>query len=143
MTTKSSFRSLLEMSDKIAREELGDYYIISSTRMENYLNCLADGANQIHQLLDETSHQRKKIDNLSRELDDMRQSVGIAYDVGAGRAEQSIEVVARQAFQAGRDSLKSELIDWLTNGFEYENSVMTVHSVREVLNRYTQKENNP
>lgn len=47
MSEKSSFRNLLEMSDKIAREELGDYYIMGASRMDNLLYCLEDGATQI------------------------------------------------------------------------------------------------
>lgn len=52
MTTqdKSSFKSLLEMSDKIAREELGDYYVIGASRMHNILDCLESGAKQIESL---------------------------------------------------------------------------------------------
>ena len=44
------FRKLLEMSDKIAREELGDYYIINASRMDNYIQCLEDGAARIQEL---------------------------------------------------------------------------------------------
>ncbi len=40
------------------------------------------------------------------------------------------------AYQMGRNSLKQEIEDWLNNGFEYENSVMTVHTVRETVQRY-------
>jgi len=47
---KSSFRKLTEMTDKIAREELGDYYIISSCRMENLLCCLETGSAEINKL---------------------------------------------------------------------------------------------
>ena len=50
MSEKSSFRSLLEMSDKIAREELGDYYVMGASRMHNMLDCLEDGAKQIQVL---------------------------------------------------------------------------------------------
>ena len=50
MLEKSSFRSLLEMSDKIAREELGDYYVMGASRMHNMLDCLEDGAKQIQVL---------------------------------------------------------------------------------------------
>ena len=47
---KSGFRRLLELTDKSAREELNSYYIISESRMDNYLNCLEDGAKQIAEL---------------------------------------------------------------------------------------------
>ena len=47
MAEKSPFRSLLEMSDKIAREELGDYYVMGASRMRNMLDCLEEGAEKI------------------------------------------------------------------------------------------------
>lgn len=47
------FQKLLELSDKLAREELGEYYIISKSRMDNYIQCLEDGAKQIEQLKEE------------------------------------------------------------------------------------------
>jgi hypothetical protein len=40
------------------------------------------------------------------------------------------------AYQMGRDSLKRDIVDWLNNGFEYENSVMTVHTVRETVQSF-------
>ena len=57
------FRKLLEMADKIAREELEDYYIISENRMNNYLQCLEDGAKQIQQLTAEVERLRKRDGN--------------------------------------------------------------------------------
>lgn len=57
------FRKLLEMTDKIAKEELGDYYIISESRMNNYLQCLEDGAKQIQQLTAEVERLRKRDGN--------------------------------------------------------------------------------
>lgn len=55
------FRKLLEMTDKIAREELGDYYIISESRMNNYLQCLEDGAKQIQQLTSDYNDAHNKL----------------------------------------------------------------------------------
>jgi hypothetical protein len=63
MSEKSSFRSLLEMSDKIAREELGDYYVIGASRMHNMLDCLEDGAKQIQELTAENERLRKRDGN--------------------------------------------------------------------------------
>lgn len=57
------FRKLLEMSDKIAREELGDYYIISKSRMDNYIDCLEKGAKQIQDLTTENERLRKRDGN--------------------------------------------------------------------------------
>jgi len=45
----SGFRKLLEIGDKAIREDLGDYYVIASSTMENYLNCLESGAKEIKQ----------------------------------------------------------------------------------------------
>lgn len=52
-------------------------------------------------------------------------------------AESNMEPIKQLSYQMGRNSLKNELIDWLNNGFEYENSVMTVHAVRETIQRFT------
>jgi hypothetical protein len=65
MSEKSSFRSLLEMSDKIAREELGDYYVIGAGRMHNMLDCLEDGAKKIQELTTENERLRKRDGNAS------------------------------------------------------------------------------
>lgn len=61
MSDKSSFRSLLEMSDKIAREELGDYYVMGASRMHNMLDCLESGAKQIQSLTEEVEHLRVQL----------------------------------------------------------------------------------
>lgn len=50
-----SFRSLLEFSDKHAREDLGDYYIICKSRMDNYIHCLESGAKQLKDLTDKVA----------------------------------------------------------------------------------------
>lgn len=63
MSDKSSFRSLLEMSDKIAREELGDYYVMGASRMHNMLDCLESGAKQIQELTVEVERLRKRDGN--------------------------------------------------------------------------------
>jgi predicted nuclease with TOPRIM domain len=57
---KSGFRRLLELTDKSAREELNSYYIISESRMDNYLNCLEDGAKQIAELRAQLSEAQKE-----------------------------------------------------------------------------------
>ena len=61
---KSGFRRLLELTDKSAREELNSYYIISESRMDNYLNCLEDGAKQIAELRTQLSEAQKEIERL-------------------------------------------------------------------------------
>ena len=57
---KSGFRRLLELTDKSAREELNSYYIISESRMDNYLNCLEDGAKQIAELRAQLAEAQKE-----------------------------------------------------------------------------------
>lgn len=59
----SAFRNLLEMSDKIAREELGDYYVMSASRMHNMLDCLESGAKQIQQLTAENERLQERDGN--------------------------------------------------------------------------------
>ena len=52
-TYKSSFKSLLEITDKNARNDLSDYYIINTSRMNNFLHCLEDGAKTIASLIED------------------------------------------------------------------------------------------
>ena len=62
------FRKLLEMSDKVAREELGAYYIISENRMNNYLHCLENGAEKIRELGAENQKLKDQISDLKSRL---------------------------------------------------------------------------
>lgn len=49
--SESGFKKLLEFSDRAIREELKeDYYFISASRMNNYLDCLEAGAKRILEL---------------------------------------------------------------------------------------------
>ena len=52
-TYKSSFKSLLEITDKYARNDLSDYYIVNTSRMNNFLQCLEDGAKKINSLIED------------------------------------------------------------------------------------------
>jgi len=52
-TYKSSFKSLLEITDKYARNDLSDYYIVNTSRMNNFLHCLEDGAKKINSLTED------------------------------------------------------------------------------------------
>lgn len=65
---KSGFRRLLELTDKSAREELNSYYIISESRMDNYLNCLENGAKQIAELRAQLAEAQKEIERLTDQL---------------------------------------------------------------------------
>jgi hypothetical protein len=66
--------------------------------------------------------------------------LGCTEDEEAGLSDNDLGQVKLLAYKMGRKSLKQELEDWLNNGFEYENSALTVHNVREVLQRYTQND---
>lgn len=91
------FRKLLEMSDKIAREELGNYYIISSDRMDNYIHCLEDGAAQIKHLTEEIERLRRKYEAAERLLKDIGD---FAHERSTGPALQDdLWEVRRMAYQ--------------------------------------------
>lgn len=70
------FRKLLEISDKIAKEELGDYYIISKSRMDNYIHCLESGAEQIRRLKDENEKLRARLPAHRKSLPNNRSNDG-------------------------------------------------------------------
>lgn len=57
-----AFRRLMEMCDKDIRKELGDYYIISKWRMENFLECREAGAEKIKQLTEENKVLREQLE---------------------------------------------------------------------------------
>jgi hypothetical protein len=46
----SNFRRMIELTDKAAREEFEEYYIVSKSRMDNYISCLEQGAESIKNL---------------------------------------------------------------------------------------------
>ena len=62
-----SFKKLLDETDKTARETLGEYYIVSKSRMDNYLSCLESGSQRIRSLEDENFSLRSKVSELMRE----------------------------------------------------------------------------
>jgi predicted transcriptional regulator len=51
----SNFRRMIELTDKAAREEFEEYYIVSKSRMDNYISCLEQGAESIKSLKAETA----------------------------------------------------------------------------------------
>lgn len=67
-TGKSGFRKLLEISDKAAKEVLGEFYIVSESRMENYLQIMESGAEQI-------KSQEKELNQLQADLAAERERV--------------------------------------------------------------------
>ena len=63
-----SFQSLLDETDKQAREALGEYYIVSKSPMDNYINCLESGAQRIKSLEEENLKLRTKINKLMTKI---------------------------------------------------------------------------
>jgi hypothetical protein len=66
--TIMSFRSVVEQSDKQIREELGEYYYISKSRIENLLICVEGGAARIQALTQIVSEQQQEIKRLINEI---------------------------------------------------------------------------
>jgi len=64
-----SFRSVIEQSDKQIREELGEYYYISKSRIENLLICIEGGAEKIKALTQIVSEQQQEIKRLINGID--------------------------------------------------------------------------
>ena len=62
MFKKSSFRKLIDFTDDKAREEMGDYYIVSESRMNNILHCVESGAEQIKRSAKEYAALRAEIE---------------------------------------------------------------------------------
>jgi hypothetical protein len=63
-----SFRKLTEMCDKNIREQIGEFYFISKSRMDNFLTCLESGAKRISEMSDIIADQQEQIKNLQNEL---------------------------------------------------------------------------
>jgi|GEM_PF-6131915 len=94
----SGFRELLETSDKIAREELGNYYIISASRMDNYLWCIESGAEKIKTLADE---HKKLRDSLMDDAKVMSEFIMSANEMEASMLMDQAEAVARRYAKGG------------------------------------------
>lgn len=63
-----SFRTLTEMCDKNIREQIGEFYFISKSRMDNFLSCLESGAKSIKDMSDIIADQQEQIKILQNEL---------------------------------------------------------------------------
>ena len=81
---------------------------------------------------------------LNRKAADLEEVKRLAYQAGFDAAMDTDfdPIKERDAaydlgYKEGRSSLKLELLDWLNNGFDFENSVATVHTIRETINRFT------
>jgi len=83
----SGFKKLVEISDKAAREELGNYYIVSESRINNMIQCLEEGAKQIQSLREENIEMLAALEDavyqMERVCDDCEQWIGLkqAQDV--------------------------------------------------------------
>ena len=61
-------QKLIEITDLKAREELGDYYIVSKSRIENLVSCFEGGAKRIEELTKIIEEQQAEIARLSLSL---------------------------------------------------------------------------
>jgi hypothetical protein len=68
-----SFRSVIEQSDKTIREEIGEYYFISKTRIENLLICVEGGAKRIEELSNIIKDQQQEIRNLIKAQEELKE----------------------------------------------------------------------
>lgn len=57
------FRRLIELSDKTAKEMLSDYYVVSVSKMNNLIECLEKGAEQIKKLTAENKRFQEREGN--------------------------------------------------------------------------------
>lgn len=72
-----SFRRLVEMCDSNIRQEIGDFYFISKSRMDNLISNLEQGAKRISELTEIISKQQEQIKELQSQyfkeyLDEVR-----------------------------------------------------------------------
>lgn len=58
-------KKLIEIVDKSIREEIGGYYIVSESRMNNILDILKDGAKRIGEMSKIIENQQDEIKRLS------------------------------------------------------------------------------
>ena len=61
-------KKLIDITDLKAREELGDYYIVSKSRIENIISCFEGGAKRIAELTRMVEEQQAEISQLSMQL---------------------------------------------------------------------------
>ena len=62
-----SFRRLVEMCDSNIRKEIGDFYFISRSRMDNMIFNLEQGAKIISELTEIIARQQAQIEELQRQ----------------------------------------------------------------------------
>ena len=61
-------QKLIEITDLKAREEFGDYYIVSKSRIDNLVSCFEGGAKRIEELTKIIEEQQAEIARLSLSL---------------------------------------------------------------------------
>ena len=59
-----SFRRLVEMCDSNIRQEIGDFYFVSKSRMDNLISNLEQGAKRISELTEIIAKQQEQIKEL-------------------------------------------------------------------------------
>ena len=62
-----SFRRLVEMCDSNIREEIGDFYFVSKSRMDNLISNLEQGAKRISELTEIIAKQQEQIKELQEQ----------------------------------------------------------------------------
>lgn len=65
MSKDNGFKNLLALTDKLIRKELGSYYIITESRMNNYIKCLKDGAKEISVLKTQLAEREDTINKIT------------------------------------------------------------------------------
>ena len=58
-------KKLIDLVDAKAKEDMGDYYIVSKERMDNLISCFNDGAKRIATLTKIINEQQEQIRKLS------------------------------------------------------------------------------
>ena len=61
-------QKLIDFTDLKVREELGDYYIVSKSRIDNLISCFEGGAKRIADLTKMVEEQQAEIARLSMHL---------------------------------------------------------------------------
>lgn len=59
-----SIRKLIEFTEEKAKEELGEYYIVSKSRLDNIVCCVENGAKRISELTKIIEKQQEEIKTL-------------------------------------------------------------------------------
>jgi hypothetical protein len=60
--------NLFETADKNFRNEIGDYYIISKSRINDLVSCFESGTKRVNELTEIINRQQEEIKNLTKQL---------------------------------------------------------------------------